>query len=116
MPCLPGRVYSRLLRSYLLLLIRKALADGGGAASVVLHAIGVEKLGGGFGSEVIAIDLDRLRDPLNASLETRRGRDGRKQDKRVGHRAEGVTIRAAPDPDARGALPGQERGTASKIN
>jgi hypothetical protein len=88
----------------------KAMGDGSSAAGVVLHAVGVEELSGGLGSEVIAIDLDRLSDPLHASLEPRRGRDGRKQDKRVGHRAEGVPVRAAPDPEARSALPRQERG------
>jgi hypothetical protein len=57
------------------------MADGSSAAGVVLHAVGVEKLNGGAGSEVIAIDLDGLIDPLHASLESRRVSDGLEQDK-----------------------------------
>ena len=96
--------------------LSKAMADGSSAAGVVLHAVGVEKLNGGACSEVIAIDLDGLIDPLHASLESRRVSDGLEQDKRVGHRAEGVRIRAAPDPEAGGALPGQECGTGGDFD
>lgn len=93
----------------------KALAHSGGTAGIVLEATGIEELGRGVASKLIAIDFDRLIDPLHALLEPRRASDGRKQDKRVGHRAESVSVRAAPDPEAGGALPRQERGIGGDL-